>query len=240
MLNRPHEMASHPGERKLAPGLGVNTHIDDPWVTLGGKLLIYAQHYPVLNHDGRRYDEAHPYHAQWRTYELIHLFQSARRKPHLIVHGHDHMGFSQEIQAERDHSKNVQFHYSNPIDHPDVPNMQPRTGVIPIHNPGSGSLTYHEPVPGKRRDWHQYAAFNLYTARREPFAADGDWSLHADRWVHDGKDIVKQAVPYTYLKQCGSPETFIRGLRPRAETTPASLIAAEVAAAEAHRAAGQR
>lgn len=77
-----------------------NTNVWDEGLQLRNKFIIQAQHYPLLDADGRFYHENHSSHCLTGQEKLYRIFGTSFRKPDLIIHGHDHMGMSQRLDMD--------------------------------------------------------------------------------------------------------------------------------------------
>jgi 3',5'-cyclic AMP phosphodiesterase CpdA len=83
------------------------------------RFLAFALHYPILDRRGALYDKGG--HGLVNAGALVEVLRASPRKPDLIVHGHQHHG------------------YTVPLDLGDA--------VVPIHNPGSSGyavLPHHD------------------------------------------------------------------------------------------------
>ncbi len=60
---------------------------------LANQFLVIATHYPVVDRSGSGYHTVHKMHAVRNAGALLSVLEAAPRKPELVVHGHDHMGF---------------------------------------------------------------------------------------------------------------------------------------------------
>ena len=74
-----------------------NTHpsLSSPYHNpLLDKFVILATHYPLLDRSGRDYQAVHWNHGVTNNKTLLHVLDTAQVKPNLVVHGHDHLGFT--------------------------------------------------------------------------------------------------------------------------------------------------
>jgi hypothetical protein len=60
-------------------------------------VVMVATHYPVLDRSGVPYHQALPKHGVRNGGDFMAVMQHSARAPHVIVHGHDHHGFHQQL-----------------------------------------------------------------------------------------------------------------------------------------------
>jgi len=150
------------------------------------KYVILATHYPVLDRNGKDYSKVHPYHGADNNFRLMQILDSAQVKPHMICHGHDHQAFSQILEVE-----------------PPASDPNPAKIPIEIHNPGSLSLKYS--MPKSRSDWHRIAGMNIYHLSRDDV---GVWTTDVERWIHNGREVIREEVPYSSFRKFGEEDPF--------------------------------
>lgn len=69
---------------------------------LDNQFIVLALHYPVLDRHGEVYDGTH--HGLLNARSLIDTLRSARNKPSLLIHGHEHHGFRVELDLGDGHA----------------------------------------------------------------------------------------------------------------------------------------